>query len=79
MRKYEAIWEELKRAGRCEIRAHPKMQPRVKKAVIKEKYNDIAYKVLLDEKEATIETFVKEEDEELMVFVLHQTITVEDL
>lgn len=47
-RKYQEIWERIKRKGACSIECHPKMVNRVKKAVIKEKTNDNGFKVIND-------------------------------
>jgi len=38
----------LKEDGCCSIAANPKLHKRIKKAVTKEKYNDMAYKVQWD-------------------------------
>lgn len=56
-RKYQEIWERIKEHGRCELAVSKPYQPRVKKAVIKEKDNDVGYKFLLGEqyKKATLE------------------------
>lgn len=48
MRKYEGIWIRLKEVGSCSIAANPKLHERIKKAVTKEKYNDVSYKVQWD-------------------------------
>ena len=48
-RKYQAIWEALKKEGSCVVTAAPPFHPRIIKAVIKEKYNDLGYKLLLEE------------------------------
>lgn len=48
MRKYEAIWQQLKQHGTCTVAANPKLHKRIKKAVTKEKYNDVSYKVQWD-------------------------------
>lgn len=37
MRQYEPIWHQIKAKGKCIIRCAPAAQPRVVKAVIKEK------------------------------------------
>ena len=48
MRKYESIWIKLKLEKVCEVMAHPSVHRRIIKAVAKEKYGDVAYKVLWD-------------------------------
>lgn len=46
-RKYQAIWERIKRRDLCEIMiSHPRDVARVKKAVIKEKNSDVGFKVV---------------------------------
>lgn len=47
-RKYQCIWEQLKSTGKCIITADPVLHARIKKAVTKEKYNDMVYKVEWD-------------------------------
>lgn len=51
-RKYQSIWEQLKLKGICVITADPVLHARIKKAVTKEKYNDVVYKVEWDMKES---------------------------
>jgi hypothetical protein len=48
-RKYEPIWDLLKSTGSCTISAPRPLHSRIYKAVVKEKYNDLGYKVLLAE------------------------------
>jgi hypothetical protein len=48
MRKYEAIWIQLKATSNCKIVAPPSLHARIKKAITKEKYKDVAYKVQWD-------------------------------
>jgi hypothetical protein len=45
MRKYEPIWIKLKQKGVASITAHPLLHKRIIKAVIKEKWLDIGYKL----------------------------------
>lgn len=49
-RKYQPIWEKIKAEGKCELAAPIPYHPRIKKAVLKEKDNDLGFKVLLGEK-----------------------------
>ena len=44
-RKYEPIWEAIKRDGWCEISAHPAYHRRILKAIRKEKTQDLLYKL----------------------------------
>lgn len=48
-RKYQPIWDKLKATGKCELAVPMPYHPRVKKAVLKEKDNDIGFKLLLGE------------------------------
>jgi len=48
MRKYQSIWVAIKTTGSCIIAAHPSLHKRVKKAVTKEKWKDVGYKVQWD-------------------------------
>ena len=45
LRKYQPVWEKVKADGRCDIAVHRVYHKRVKKAVIKEKDMDLAYKL----------------------------------
>lgn len=51
LRQYEPIWIALKERGYCRIAAPTPLHRRIKKAVIKEKYNDIAWKLTLSEEQ----------------------------
>lgn len=56
MRKYEPIWDALKRQDTVEVQvAHPVLVRRIKKAVIKEKYNDLAFRLLNEMQEYRLE------------------------
>lgn len=47
-RKYQIIWERIKKDGKCTIEVHPALQARVKKAIKMEKYKDLGFKCLND-------------------------------
>lgn len=47
MRKYYPIWKALKDTGHCTIAAHPKLHPRIIKAISCEKNRDVGYKLIL--------------------------------
>jgi hypothetical protein len=49
MRQYEPIWIKLKASGEVSIAAPRQMHKRIIKAVHKEKYNDLAFRILLQE------------------------------
>ena len=46
MRKYQPIWERLKKRDRVVLEVEPWLARRVKKAVIKEKDSDIPFKIM---------------------------------
>ena len=45
MRKYEPIWTQIKTLGYCKISAHKAHHARIKKAIRKEKDQDLGYKM----------------------------------
>lgn len=47
-RKYEPIWEMVKTVRSCTAKVEPFLVARVKKAIIKEKSRDLAFKMLND-------------------------------
>lgn len=47
-RKYQEIWNRVKKNGHCVIEVKPIFWARVKKAIIKEKNADAAFKLLND-------------------------------
>lgn len=49
MRKYQPIWERIKRDKTAQIAAKPELHNRIITAVTKEKYKDIGWKLLLSE------------------------------
>lgn len=50
IRKYQPIWQVLKDKSICEVAAHTNLHRRIIKAVIKEKYNDLKFKLFLADK-----------------------------
>ena len=76
MRMYEPIWKELKSKGICSIRAAPAAHKRIIKAVIKEKYNDITFKVEMEERSLKLEIEV---DKDVIHFMLKKSISYQDL
>lgn len=50
MREYEPIWTMLKKHGTVSVTANRLVHPRIVKAVTKEKWLDIAYKLDIDPK-----------------------------
>ena len=78
MRQYEPIWNILKLKGVCEITAPKPYHRRIIKAVIKEKYKDLAYKLELSDvhKRATLEYTC---DNSIIKFKLVKSIGTDDL
>ena len=61
MRHYETIWNQLKNLPAKEaetagvsVTASRALHPRIVKAVIKEKYGDLGYKILLNDRRAVL-------------------------
>ncbi len=44
-RKYQEIWEQLKQHSKCSVQVHRAVVARIVKAVIKEKFNDEAFRL----------------------------------
>ncbi len=82
MRKYQVIWRKLKLDGECRLSAHPSLHKRIKKAVSKEKCNDVAYKVLWDIEGCPQPELVRVTDPDnpaILIFKLIKPITLGDL
>lgn len=54
MRQYEPVWNELKAKKIARITAHRALHPRIIKAVIKEKWMDVGYKIEIEPYYATL-------------------------
>jgi hypothetical protein len=78
VRKYEPIWNALKKDGVVSVSVPRPLHPRLIKAVIKEKYNDLGYKLLLGEKakKAKISYISKGS---VIKFQLHHSIGTDDI
>jgi hypothetical protein len=48
MRYYEPVWNQLKKKKTARVTAHPALHARIVKAVVKEKWMDIGYKLEID-------------------------------
>jgi hypothetical protein len=72
MRKYEPIWHQLKSHGIVSITANRLSHPRIIKAVIKEKYGDVGYKVSIEPARAKL-TYTC--NHAILTFYLTKTIT----
>lgn len=77
-RMYQEIWEAVKKTGRCTIECNPRLFERVKKAVIKEKWLDIPFKVENDTRRYTLEVVVNTTKKQ-MTFFLHKSIGLDDV
>lgn len=73
-RMYQPIWERMKSQGSCAVTAHPALHPRIIKAVIKEKYNDLGFKMLLDEAGIPWARISYRKDQSLIYFSLRKGI-----
>lgn len=82
-RMYEAAWNKLKTDKELRIRAHPKLHARIRKAIGKEKYYDVAYKLecseLQGEKYPVLEVSIDPENDHILVFTLKREITLKEL
>lgn len=77
MRLYEPIWERIKTAKSARIKAAPRHHSKIIKAVTKEKYSDVAYKLLLDERgEKAVLTHVCVNDDVLFTLKILPAFTV---
>jgi hypothetical protein len=72
MRKYEPIWHKLKQTGQVSITANRLLHPRIIKAVIKEKWGDIGYKVSIEPARAKL-SYIS--THAILKFYLTKTIT----
>ena len=81
MRLYEPIWQELKQKGTAKLTANRVLHRRIIKAVIKEKWLDIAYKYQIYPQHCRVEyersnsiiTF------RLVRYVIGNAITISDI
>jgi len=84
MRKYQRIWMEIKAnpEATCKIAAHPSLHRRIKKAVCKEKYKDLGYKVQWDiagYNQPVLDISTDTENSSILVFKLLKPIVLGDL
>jgi len=82
MRHYESIWTKLKSLPPKEaattgisVTANRLLHARILKAVIKEKYNDFGFRILLDDRKATL-THTRKHS--VLTFYLTYTLGKED-
>jgi hypothetical protein len=79
-RKYQTLWEEIKLKGVCVIRpanTTPQLFKCIKKAVIKEKDLDLAYKFEMDDRRTKLE--IERSDSGIITFRLKKGIGLEDV
>lgn len=82
MRKYESIWLKLKSEGKCLVAAHPALHKRIKKAVTKEKYRDVKFKVeydLADRLQPELSVTVDSKQPNVLIFMLIIPVSLGDL
>jgi hypothetical protein len=65
MRKYQAIWEQLKATGKCTVASPVAYHRRVIKAVLKERTQDTLYKFMLSEKKWFVRVYFKRESSKI--------------
>lgn len=80
MREYEPLWIKLKQNGIAKVAVPRPLHRRVIKAVKKEKYMDIGFKILCDKKQAVLS---HTREHSMIIFKLTYnlvgTITVDDI
>lgn len=77
-RRYEPIWHQLKTTGKCKVSIHKVFHARLKKAVLKEKNEDLGFKLELSEKGQRARLKVVQTTN-ILEFILIKSIGVEDL
>lgn len=78
MRKYQAIWEKIKKEKKCIVVAPAIVHARIVKAVIKEKYSDAAFK-LCNTHDYFYLTHVSDRKANKITFTLHQRLGLEGI
>ena len=85
MRTYQPIWEKLKDLSSKEesllrkgvsVRAHPAHHKRIVKAVTKEKYNDVAWKLTIEPQKSSLSFTV---ESNVITFYLRKSLSSMDL
>ena len=79
MRIYQPIWETLKKNHVCKLAAAPELHKRIKKAVIKEKYNDTAFKVECEVRGIFLELHIESKQGMLTFRLIRSKIGIGDL
>jgi hypothetical protein len=74
-RKYYPIWERLKKEKQVSIAVPRPLHARVIKAVIKEKWMDVGYKIQIQPKKATL-SYVRKAS--TITFFLSHSISIDD-
>ena len=78
MRKYQQIWERLKQKQEAYITAPEEVHASIKKAVIKEKYQDINFKFECSQLSKRAKLIIQIKGT-IIKFTLHYSIGVDDL
>ena len=82
MRQYQKAWHILRTKGEVQLVAHPKHHHRIRKAISKERYMDLGFRMELQEleKRATIvTTYGTPENPKLLILKLSYTLGVDDV
>lgn len=77
MRKYQPAWEKLKKDGKLTIVAPVIVHPRIIKAIIKEKWNDAAFKLCNTHDYFWITHTADSKDPKKITFKLNQRLGLE--
>ena len=77
-RQYQPIWEALKLRGYCKVAVPKPLHKRLIKAVIKEKYQDLGFKLLLDENSQRAKISYNQ-TQSMIEFFLHKSIGLGDI
>jgi hypothetical protein len=78
MGRYSPIWNKLKQTGTCAISVPAPLHKRVIKAVIQEKYRDLAFRFHMSENNRTAKLWYEITGARI-TFRLSRTLGVEDL
>lgn len=83
MRKYESIWQRLKAHPKHEIRVevHKALVRRIVKAVTKEKYIDLGFKLLNEDDYLFLEIEKEAKNDNIIIvkFILKRRLGLEDI
>lgn len=79
MRMYQKIWITVRDRGECKLTANPRLHSRIRKAVIKEKYMDITYKMRCEMEGRRVELGIETNDTVLRFYLIYHKPGLADL